>query len=81
MQYKTIYFDAEKQKVRYTQSSTTDKITNYSYIGKSTRVEFDLLIELLWYKYEDSEIPLEDFKKIFEELRKFCDSLKYKLNL
>jgi len=41
MQYKTIYFDAEKQKVRYTQSSTTDKITNYSYIGKSTRVEFN----------------------------------------
>jgi hypothetical protein len=40
-----------------------------------------LIIELLWHKYEDSEISLEDFKKIFEELRKFCDSIKYQLNL
>ena len=81
MKYKIIYFNPDLQKVRYTQSKTIDESVNYNYIGESTRVEFDLLIELLWHKYEDSEISLEDFKKIFEELRKFCDSLKYQLNL
>ena len=81
MKYKIIYFNPELQKVRYTQSKTIEESVNYNYIGESTRVEFDLLIELLWHKYEDSEISLEDFKKIFEELRKFCDSVKYQLNL
>jgi hypothetical protein len=81
MKYKIIYFNPDLQKVRYTQSKTIDESVNYNYIGESTRVEFDLLIELLWHKYEDSEISLEDFKKIFEELRKFCDSIKYQLNL
>lgn len=81
MKYKIIYFNPELQKVRYTQSKTIKESVNYNYIGESTRVEFDLLIELLWHKYEDSEISLEDFKKIFEELRKFCDSVKYQLNL
>lgn len=81
MKYKIIYFNPDLQKVRYTQSKTIDESVNYNYIGESTRVEFDLLIELLWYKYKDTEISLEDFKKIFEELRKFCDSVKYQLNL
>jgi hypothetical protein len=81
MKYKIIYFNPDLQKVRYTQSKTIKESVNYNYIGESTRVEFDLLIELLWYKYEDSEISLEDFKKIFDELRKFCDSVKYQLNL
>ena len=81
MKYKTIYFNPELQKVRYTQDKKIKESVNYNYIGDSTRVEFDLLIELLWYKYEDTEISLEDFKKIFEELRKFCDSVKYQLNL
>jgi len=53
----------------------------YNYIGKSTRVEFDLLIELLWYKYEDGEIELNELKKIFDELRSFCDNIKYNLIL
>ena len=81
MKYKIIYFNPDLQKVRYTQSKTIKESVNYNYIGESTRVEFDLIIELLWYKYEDSEISLEDFKKIFDELRKFCDSVKYQLNL
>jgi len=81
MKYKIIYFNPDLQKVRYTQSKTIEESVNYNYIGESTRVEFDLLIELLWHKYEDSEISLEDFKKIFEELRKFCDSVKYQLDL
>ena len=81
MKYHTIYFDAENQKIRFTQSHPENIAVTYNYIGKSTRVEFDLLIELLWYKYEDGEIELEELKKIFDELRSFCDSIKYNLIL
>ena len=77
MKYYTIYFDAENQKIRFTQSSPENLSVTYEYVGKSTRVEFDLLIELLWYKYEDGEIPLDQLKKIFDELRSFCDDIKY----
>lgn len=81
MKYHTVYFDAENQKIRFTQSHPEDIAVTYNYIGKSTRVEFDLLIELLWYKYEDGQIELEELKKIFDELRSFCDSIKYNLIL
>ena len=77
MKYYTIYFDAENQKIRFTQSSPENLSVTYEYVGKSTRVEFDLLIEILWYKYEDGEIPLDQLKKIFDELRSFCDDIKY----
>ena len=77
MKYYTVYFDAENQKIRFTQSSPENLSVTYEYVGKSTRVEFDLLIELLWYKYEDGEIPLDQLKKIFDELRSFCDDIKY----
>jgi|TARA_R100001463_G_scaffold66499_2_gene120040 hypothetical protein len=81
MKYHTVYFDAENQKIRFTQSHPDNIAVTYNYIGKSTRVEFDLLIELLWYKYEDGEIELNELKKIFDELRSFCDNIKYNLIL
>ena len=41
-----------------------------------TRVEFDLLIEILWEIFEDKDIPLKDFMKHYKEIRSFCDRLK-----
>ena len=81
MEIKTIYFNPIQQKVRYVSDTTSKEDLSYYYIGKSTRVEFDLLVELLWYKFEDLDIPLNEFKKIFEELKNFCDSVKYQLSL
>jgi len=81
MEIKTIYFNPIQQKVRYVSDTTSREDLSYHYIGKSTRVEFDLLVELLWYKYQDLDIPLNEFKKIFEELKNFCDSIKYQLSL
>jgi hypothetical protein len=81
MKYNDVYFDDTNQKIRWTQSVPEDLAITYEYVGKSTRVEFDLLIELLWQKYEDSDIDLKDLKKIFNELRVFCDSIKINYNL
>lgn len=81
MKYKGIYFDNTNQKIRWTTSGSGDLAVTYEYVGDSTRVEFDLLIELLWYKYEDENIDLKDLQKIFNEFRVFCDKIKYNYNL
>lgn len=81
MKYRDVYFDAKNQKIRWTQSDIKDIAVTYEYVGKTTRVEFDLLIELLWYKYEDSNIDSVELKKIFKELRTFCDSIKQNYSL
>ena len=75
--YKGVFFDTTNQKIRWTQTSIDNIAVTYDYIGSSTRVEFDLLVELLWFKYEDGEIELNELKKIFEDLRAFCDNIKY----
>ena len=41
-----------------------------------TRVEFDLLVEVLWEVFEDKDIPLKDFMKYYNDIRHFCDKIK-----
>lgn len=74
--YSYVYFDPNNQKVRWTQSISEDVIINYEYVGKMTRVEFDLLVEVLWEVFEDKDIPLKDFMKYYSDIRVFCDRLK-----
>lgn len=76
MIYSSVYFDEETQKVRWTQSAPENFIFKYEYIGEMTRVEFDLLVEVLWELYEDDVIRLEDFTRHFGDLRAFCDKIK-----
>ena len=54
MKYNDVYFDNTNQKIRWTQSAPEGIAVTYEYVGSTTRVEFDLFIELLWYKYEDT---------------------------
>ena len=54
MKYNDVYFDDTNQKIRWTQTTPENLPVTYDYVGKTTRVEFDLLIELLWQRYEDS---------------------------
>jgi len=71
-----VYFDSNNQKVRWTQTSTDNLHYDYQYVGAMTRVEFDLLVEVLWEIFEDKDIPFEDFKKYFNDIRVFCDKIK-----
>lgn len=74
--YNYVYFDSDNQKVRWTQNVTEQIDINYEYIGKMTRVEFDLLVEVLWEVFEDQDIELKDFAKYYKDIRIFCDKLK-----
>tara|TARA_R100001244_G_scaffold131918_1_gene106247 strand:+ start:1886 stop:2140 length:255 start_codon:yes stop_codon:yes gene_type:complete len=73
---KKVYFEEVTQRVRWTQT-TTDKFKyNYKYIGVASEAEFDLLLELLWFLYEDDNISFNEFFDTYKELRDFCDEIK-----
>ena len=76
MKYRKVYFDEENQKVRWTMNATDDIDVNYEYLGTMSRVEMDLLVEVLWELYGDNNITFLEFAKIFGDLRTFCDQLK-----
>lgn len=76
MKYRKVYFDEENQKVRWTMNNTADVAVTYEYLGTMSRVEIDLLVEILWELYGDENITFVDFTRYFGELRTFCDQLK-----
>ena len=74
--YKMVYWSESKQRIRYTVNHNFDDFENYDYIGSLTKVEFDLLIEALFLKFQDEEISFEDVQLMYDRLRKFCNELK-----
>lgn len=73
---RNIYFEEIKQKVRWTQTSSENFKIDYKYVGYASEAEFDLLMELLWFLYEDREIKMSEFQGTYDEIRKFCDEIK-----
>tara|TARA_R110000851_G_scaffold89623_1_gene195543 strand:- start:374 stop:625 length:252 start_codon:yes stop_codon:yes gene_type:complete len=73
---KKIYFEEVEQRVRWTQSSTDKMKYNYKFIGVASEAEFDLLMELLWFMYDEDEISYNQFFDTFRELKTFCDEIK-----
>jgi hypothetical protein len=73
---KMVYWSESKQRIRFTEIHNFEDSENYEYIGSLTRVEFDLLIEALFIKFEDEEICLEDVQLMYDRLRRFCNEIK-----
>lgn len=75
-QFKMVYWSESKQRIRYTEIHNFEDYENYEYVGSLTRVEFDLLIEALFMKFQDEEICFEDVQLMYDRLRRFCNELK-----
>ena len=73
---KKIYFEEEGQRVRWTQSSSDEFKYDYKYVGNASEAEFEMLMELLWFMYEDGDITYNQFFDTFRELKTFCDGIK-----
>lgn len=73
--YTKVYYSEIDDKVWRT-DSTLDHNPRFVYYGKMTRVEFELLVECLFTIFGEEKIPAKDFKKVFEEIREFCDEIK-----
>ena len=74
--YKMIYWSEAKQRIRFTVKHNFEDYENYDYVGALTKVEFDLLIEALFVKYEDELISFEEVQLMYDKLRNFCNNLK-----
>ncbi len=74
--YKMVYWSESKQRIRFTVVYNFEDYENYTYIGSLTKVEFDLLIEALFLKFQDEEISNEDVQLMYDRLRKFCNEIK-----
>ncbi len=70
---RSIYFDEDTQKVRWTQSSSDGFKYAYKYVGEATENEFNMLIDLLWFLHEEKKMTYEEFNQVYIELRFFCD--------
>jgi len=78
--YKHVYWNDETQRIRYTTNCTFPNYMEYEFVGAMTRVEFDLLLEILVIKFGDDKITLEQFERVFGDLRTFCDKIKELVN-
>jgi|TARA_R100000479_G_scaffold39971_1_gene17974 hypothetical protein len=70
---RSIYFHEPTQKVRWTTTPSEDFVIEYTYIGEATENEFNMLVDLLWYLYEEKSMTYEQFSSVYNELRFFCD--------
>lgn len=76
MSYKNVYFDEEKQKVKWSTNKSIDVPIKMKLVGKLNRTEFDALIEFLWDVYQDNDITYKQFKKHLDSFRNFIDNQK-----
>jgi hypothetical protein len=71
-----VFWDEEGQHIRYKSSTTFNSDYKYEYVGDATRAEFDLLLEALFELFGDDRISLEDFQRVFGDIRTFSDIVK-----
>jgi|TARA_R100000426_G_C4792588_1_gene99233 hypothetical protein len=74
MIYNYIYYNEKSQKVRCKSFQVSD--AEFEFVGKLTKCEFDLLIEVLFEQHGDHNITLEEFVNVYLQLRNFTDELK-----
>ncbi len=74
--YRNVYWNDQRQRIRWTTNTTFENYHNYEYIGAMTRAEFDLLLEVLVEFFGDDEITMEQFNRVFNDLRTFFNKVK-----
>jgi hypothetical protein len=75
-EYRNVYWNEIDQRMWRTTTTVSDISVTYEYVGKMTGAEYDLLIETLWELFDDNKITLEEFQRIFGDIRTFCDQIK-----
>lgn len=73
---KMVFWSELKQRIRFTTNLNFDDQDAYNYIGRLTEPEFEILLEALFYVYEDNEISVEAVQDLFDDLKIFL--VRYK---
>tara|TARA_Y100001938_G_C7980656_1_gene374206 strand:- start:350 stop:589 length:240 start_codon:yes stop_codon:yes gene_type:complete len=72
---KNVYYNEIDQKAWRTNTTAGDLPISFDLIGSMTETEYNLLIESLYKKYNGDSITKDQFKDVFELIRKFCDKI------
>ena len=75
-EYRNVFWSEIDQRMWRTTTTIGDVSVRYEYVGTMTGAEYDFLIETLWELFDDNKIPLEEFQRIFGDIRSFCDQIK-----
>ncbi len=75
-EYRNVFWSEIDQRMWRTTTTIGDVSVRYEYVGTMTGAEYDLLIETLWELFDDNKITLEEFQRIFGDIRSFCDQIK-----
>ena len=71
--YKPVYYSGKK--VWRTDKDMSDRY-DFIYMGLLTQLEFELFIEILSELYNDQDISISDFAKLFDKFKNFCFQIK-----
>ena len=74
--YRNVFWNEIDQRMWRTNTSVKDVSVRYEYIEQMTKVEYELLIEVLWELYDDKKITRGQFEMVFGDIRSFCDRIK-----
>lgn len=78
--YKPVFYNETSQKVWRTNTTIGDIPIEFDYVGTMTEVEFELLLEVLFEIFSTNDIMLDDFERVFGDIRTFCDIIKRLVN-
>jgi len=71
-----IYWDQNKQRIRFSSTNDFPNIANYSFIGFANDPEFEVLLDVLFERYGDEHISTEQVLTIYQNFMMFLDNLK-----
>ena len=73
---KMVFWSETKQRIRFTNNLNFDDQEVYAYIGRLSEPEFEILLEALFFIYEDDEISYEGVQDLFDDLKIFLIRFK-----
>lgn len=71
-----IYWDQNRQRIRFSATNDFPNISNYSFIGFANDSEFEVILEVLFVRFGDDHITTEQVLTIYQNFMKFLDNLK-----
>jgi len=73
---KMIFWDQERQRIRWTTRNDFEGIDRFSFIGWATEAEFDVFIDIIFARFGDNFIKTSEVITMFQSFRQFIDKLK-----
>lgn len=76
LKHRFLYFNQFDQKISFPSKEIEKPKKSQRKLGKMTRAEFDMLLEILSERFDEKNITQLQFARYFNEVRQFTSRLK-----